>query len=110
MIIDFHTHAFPDKIAQTILQTLIASVQKTEGISAKAYTEGTLDSLKSSMAQKGVDISVVLPIATTVSQSTSINNFAKEITSLSLGATTAVLRITALTLNITSFIENGLEI
>lgn len=78
MVIDFHTHAFPDKIAPRTIEALLSNVQRVEGITATAYTNGTLDSLRESMADKSVDISVVLPIATTIRQSTSINNFAKE--------------------------------
>ena len=78
MVIDFHTHAFPDKIASRTIEALLSNVQRVEGITATAYTNGTLDSLRASMAHKGVDVSVVLPIATTIRQSTSINNFAKE--------------------------------
>ena len=38
MVIDFHTHIFPDKIAERTLEVLIANVLEVEGITHKAYT------------------------------------------------------------------------
>lgn len=79
MVIDFHTHIFPDKIATRTLEALIANVLEVEGIEHKSHTNGMLSGIKDSMSENGVDMSVVLPIATTVRQSTSINSFAAEI-------------------------------
>lgn len=81
MIIDFHTHIFPEKIAERAIQALernLLEYTKDESRS-KAYTRGTLNELKDLMKEEGVDISVVMPIATTVTQSESINRFAVEI-------------------------------
>lgn len=81
MIIDFHTHIFPDKIAERAIATLernLLEYTKDESRS-RAYTKGTLNSLRESMKSQGVDISVVMPIATTLTQSDSINRFAHEI-------------------------------
>ncbi len=73
MIIDFHTHIFPEKIAASV-------IQKLENCSGtKASTDGTLKGLKSSMKEAGVDISVVLPVATAPKQFDSINRYAAEI-------------------------------
>ncbi len=81
MLIDFHTHAFPDKIAHHAIDALIKNIIAQNGDIpyACACHEGTVNSLRASMAKNDVDISVVLPIATTVTQSASINRFAKEI-------------------------------
>ena len=78
MVIDFHTHAFPDKIAQKTIDVLLDNVKKVEGSDHEAYTDGTMSGLRQSMKEKGVEVSLVLPIATTVRQSTSINTFAHE--------------------------------
>lgn len=67
MVIDFHTHTFPDKIAAQTIKFL------SEKGNVKPYREGTLDSLKESMKKSGVDISVVLPVATASKQVASIN-------------------------------------
>lgn len=73
MVIDFHTHIFPDKIAEkTIMQ-----LQNSSGITAA--TDGTLSGLLNSMNQKGIDMSVILPVVTKPSQFESINEFASEI-------------------------------
>lgn len=70
MIIDFHTHMFPDKIAKGTLDFL-------EGIcKVTPYTNGTYEGLKASGERAGVDISVALPAVTKVSQIPSINRFA----------------------------------
>ncbi len=81
MLIDFHTHAFPEKIASKTIKVLekgIVEVQKSPVLTAK--TDGSVSGLLKSMDENFVDISVVLPIATNFRQHTSINAFAKEIT------------------------------
>lgn len=80
MIIDFHTHVFPPQIAAKTLEVLKAHVYDVRGITEPSYTEGTVDSLKQSMYENGIDISVVMPIATKPTQTPTINAYAKEIT------------------------------
>lgn len=75
MVIDFHTHCFPEKIAERAIGKLSA----TSGL--MPYTDGTAEGLKKLMKQDGVDIFVVLSIATNAAQQTSVNNFAKSIES-----------------------------
>lgn len=72
MIIDFHTHNFPDKIAASV----IAKLEATGNM--KASTDGTLDGLKRSMKTAGIDISVVLPVITSPKQFESVNRYAAE--------------------------------
>ena len=79
MIIDFHTHIFPDKIAGKTLDVLKAGVLKYEKTVAKSHYDGTKSGLISSMEKNGVDISVALPIATKPSQTESINTFASAV-------------------------------
>lgn len=74
MVIDFHTHIFPDRIADKTIKFL------SEEGGIKPYTDGTLSGLKKSMKENGIDISVVLPVVTKPSQFTSINEFATGIT------------------------------
>jgi len=74
MIIDFHAHIFPDKIASSAIEYL------SEKASIKANSDGTLNGLKSSMKSAGIDYSVILPIATKPQQAISINNFSAQIT------------------------------
>ncbi len=73
MIIDFHTHVFPDKIAEKTISFLADKARLTP------FCNGTVDCLKNSMQEAGVDFSVVLPIATRSGQEQSINKFATEI-------------------------------
>ena len=72
MVIDFHTHTFPDKIAAQTIKLL------SEKGNTKPYREGTLNSLKESMNKSGVDYSVVFPVATTPHQVESINRLSAE--------------------------------
>ena len=70
MVIDFHTHIFPDKIAEKTISYLSAK----GGI--PPFAEGTDKSLISKMEEAGVDISVTLPVVTSPQQFESINRFA----------------------------------
>ena len=71
MIIDFHTHAFPEKIAKRTLKILAKKCGN-----ALPYHEGTPDSLLSKLKQDGVDKAVVLSISTNPKQQTNVNDFA----------------------------------
>lgn len=73
MIIDFHVHAFADKIAEKAVSKL------AEVSGFKPCTNGTISGLLSKMDEAGIDKSVVLPIATKPSQQTVINDWAKSI-------------------------------
>ncbi len=72
MIIDFHTHMFPDKIAPSTLSYL-ADICKID-----PYTDGTYDGLRASTINSGIDLSIVLPVVTKPKQFDSINRFALE--------------------------------
>ncbi len=74
MLIDFHTHAFPDKIAERA----IAKLRHASG-GMTPYTDGTVDGLRALMAREGVDASVVLHIATNAHQQRSVNDFAAAV-------------------------------
>ena len=73
MLIDFHTHAFPGKIARRAVDQL----SRVSG-GMEPQTDGTVESLKERMAQDGVDLSVVLSIATNPRQMHNVNDFAAE--------------------------------
>lgn len=72
MLIDFHTHAFPDKLAERALGVLSAKARMVPG------TNGTIDSLLAVMDRCGVDRAVVCNIATNPKQMFNVNNFAIE--------------------------------
>ncbi len=71
MLIDFHTHCFPDKIAAKAIDKLAAA---SGGL--KPHTDGTLAGLRNVMRRDGVDMAVVLSIATNAHQQKSVNDFA----------------------------------
>jgi len=73
MIIDFHTHIFPDKIAQKTIDLL------SEKGGIPAFSDGTVNGLISGMESAGVDLSITLPVVTNPTQFDRINGFAAEI-------------------------------
>lgn len=69
MVIDFHTHIFPDRIAA-------GAVARLSGIcGARARTDGTAEGLFRSMRRGGVDLSVLQPVVTKPAQARSVNDF-----------------------------------
>ena len=73
MLIDTHTHLFPDFLAGRTLQ-------KLSEVSGCSYcTDGTVAGTQQYFAQSGVDFAVVLHIATKPEQQTNVNHFAKQV-------------------------------
>ena len=73
-MIDFHTHVYPDRIAEATVRFLAAS----GGISPEGGT-GTADDLETVARRAGVSLAVNLPVATRPEQAASINRFAREL-------------------------------
>lgn len=71
MFIDFHTHIFPDKIADAVIAEL------SQRCGNKPFTNGTLKGLLLSMKNAEIDLSVVLPVVTSPKQFDTINRFAQ---------------------------------
>ena len=72
MVIDVHTHTFPPRIAEKAIPKMSAAAKTT------AYTDGTDSGLLSSMENAGIDVSVLLPVATNAAQVEKLNNIAVE--------------------------------
>ena len=72
MIIDFHTHTFPEKLATVA----IPKMEQQGGI--RAFSAATESALKASMHTAGIDKSVVLPVATNPLKICSINDISIE--------------------------------
>jgi uncharacterized protein len=79
MLIDFHTHIFPDKIASRAIQNLS---ERAGG--AIPYYDGTIEGLLAFMQKNSIDKSVVLNIATNPTQMRSVNDFAASVNGGSL--------------------------
>ena len=73
MVIDFHTHIFPDKIAKKTIDSL------AQHSSSIPYTDGTAEGLIKNMENAGVDIAVSLPVLTKPTQFDSVLNYAVSI-------------------------------
>lgn len=70
MIIDIHTHCFPDTLAPRAVPAL------AKAGNTPAYTDGTITDLKKSMVLANIDISVLQPIATKPEQTPGVNRWA----------------------------------
>lgn len=75
MIIDFHTHVFPNKIAAAT----ISSLAKMGGTTP--YSDGTYNGLYSRLNECGISLAINLPVLTKPSQFESVLRFASEINS-----------------------------
>lgn len=73
MVIDFHTHVFPESIAARTISALEAKANM------KAATDGTINGLLTSMDKAQVDTSIILPVVTKPAQFESVNNFARTV-------------------------------
>ncbi len=73
MIIDFHTHVFPDKIASSTIQALALKSQNIPS------TDGTVNGLLNHMESSGADLCVTLPVLTKPTQFDSVSKFAVSI-------------------------------
>ena len=68
MIIDFHTHCFPQKIAARALE------QMSLAANTLYFTDGTEEGLTASMRQAAVGLSVNLPVMTSPAQVEKVND------------------------------------
>ena len=73
MIIDFHSHAFPDALAKKAISSL------SQKGSINPFADGTVNGLVEIMDEEQVDLSVILNIATKPEQETNVNNFAMSL-------------------------------
>lgn len=74
-VIDVHTHAFPDSIADRAMAQLLSECD------LKSYLDGRVSSLLASMDEAGIEKSVLCSIATRPAQFDSILQWSKEIRS-----------------------------
>ncbi len=79
MIIDFHTHVFPDKIVKRTIAILESNIEKHSHCIYHAVGDGSVSGLIENMKNESIDASVVLPIATSPKQTENINAFAEII-------------------------------
>lgn len=73
MVIDFHTHVFPDKIALKTIEYLAKKSGNTPSY------DGSVDGLLDKLTNSPVDVAVSLPVLTKKEQFDSVLNFAIEI-------------------------------
>lgn len=71
MVIDFHTHYYPDKIVERALQNATQFLKSTPAIA------GTRSALVESMKKAGIDYSLALPLANTPDNVRGVNRWAQ---------------------------------
>jgi len=77
MVVDFHTHAFPDNIAET-------AIAKLSVANDYVYTpvhDGTVSGLIGYMDRCGIDVSVIQPVILKASQVRKVNEWVRSICS-----------------------------
>ena len=72
MIIDFHGHIFPERIAEHAVKGM-----ENNGV-VRAQISGTRRGLRTSMKENNIDYTVLLPVVTKPSQFESLNSYAKK--------------------------------
>lgn len=72
MVIDFHTHTFPAKIAGNVIGKLQLLSR------SRAYTDATVEGLQTSMKEASIDYSVTLPVMTNPGQVEKLNTLAGQ--------------------------------
>mgnify|MGYP000120864877 CR=1 FL=1 len=75
-IIDFHTHAFPDAVADRAMAQLLSETDQVQ-----SFLDGKLSSLIASMDDHSIETSVLCSIATKPSQFEPILNWSRQICS-----------------------------
>ncbi|MCI7180874.1 MAG: amidohydrolase family protein [Schaedlerella sp.] len=71
-MIDFHTHLFPDRIAEKTMKLLRKQCRMD------TYTDGTAACLSQSTEKAGLELSVILPVVMKPAQFQSVNEFAVQ--------------------------------
>lgn len=73
MVIDFHTHVFPDKIAKSTIDALHSNSGNIP------YTDGSVQGMLDAMERANCDVCVTLPVLTKYTQFESVTKFACQI-------------------------------
>ena len=79
MIIDTHSHTFPDKIAEGAIRKMEQDIVDSQGFSVHAARTGTVQDLSEAAIDAGIDISIVCPVATNIKQPEKINRLSVEL-------------------------------
>lgn len=80
MVIDFHTHVFPDDLAARAMSSLVAGLEDSDEPYVPV-SDGTVSGLLKNMDDWDIDISVLLPVVTKPSQLKKSNEYVQSICS-----------------------------
>ena len=73
VIIDFHVHVYPDRVAEKVVPELAVRAQHGP------FTDGTISGMESKLKEFGIDDFVVLNVPTNPRQQKNVNDFAIEL-------------------------------
>ena len=79
MIIDIHTHTFPEKVAKSAIEHMEEDIVKGQGFEVKCARIPTFQGLSDSTKRAGIDLSVVCPVATNIKQPQKINRLSVQL-------------------------------
>ena len=96
MIIDFHTHIFPTKIAGITIEKL----HNNSG--NPPFSDGTEDGLNKALNKANADLAVSLPVLTKPTQFDSVVRFALEINSKYEKTIFGIMKLIVMKINISS--------
>ena len=68
MIIDSHTHIFPERIAEATVEKLANAAH------IRAWTGATAESLLASQKKAGIDLGIALPVVTSPTKVVKVND------------------------------------
>lgn len=77
MVIDFHSHCFPDALAPRAIEKLCCNAMHTD---FSPHTNGTASDTEAKLRAAGIDHAVVCNIATNARQQHNVNSFAISLT------------------------------
>ena len=80
MIIDIHTHTFPDAIAYKTIASMEEDIVRGQGIHVKCARIPTVKGLEDSTKKADIDLSVVCPVATNIRQRRKLTDYLWNLT------------------------------
>lgn len=78
MIIDAHTHIYPDLIAGQTIRGMEKTIYNSQGFHAQAASSGKATDLTKSCEESGIDLAIVCPVATNTRQPAKLNKIGRE--------------------------------
>lgn len=79
MIIDMHTHTYPDILAARVIRQMELEIEKGQGFRGHAESSGKVSDLSKNTKEAGIDLSIMLPVATNIRQAKKLNKISFDL-------------------------------